>query len=136
MTTAAGVGGERFQIFGELAEGGRDPRVFEDFGVAEKVCVAQPDKFSAPEQRRGSRSLERLQNGFFCVFRLLRGAVYDLFGHFVERVFRQFLKNFARAVGGDEVVVGVIKYAALLSIAFKFFPAAGFVNINFDIEIF
>lgn len=30
----------------------------------------------------------------------------------------------------------VIKYAALLSIAFKFFPAAGFVNINFDIEIF
>ena len=30
----------------------------------------------------------------------------------------------------------VIKYAALLSIAFKFFPAAGFVNINFNIEIF
>lgn len=137
MTTAAGVGGERFQIFGELAEGGRDPRVFEDFGVAEKVCVAQPDKFSAPEQRRGSP-----QPGAFAKRLLLRLPPFARRPSMTSldisssASFDSSSKISRARLAAMKSSSEVIKYAALLSIAFKFFPAAGFVNINFDIEIF
>lgn len=136
MTTAAESAESVFRYSASLPRAAATPAFLRILESPKKFALRSQTNFLPPNSGGVAAAWSVWQNGFFCVFRLLRGAVYDLFGHFVERVFRQFIKISRARLAAMKSSSEVIKYAALLSIAFKFFPAAGFVNINFDIEIF
>lgn len=74
MTTAAESAESVFRYSASLPRAAATPAFLRILESPKKFALRSQTNFLPPNSGGVARSLERLQNGFFCVFRLLRGA--------------------------------------------------------------